>query len=145
MGVGDTPVKDISSAAVTHLQPGAHVDRHGEHNYFGKGPAIHTPDGQFHQIESPFGKPKPKPDTHQHSHIHATDTLIGTHSEHTQSQVAGNIHFRKLNVVWILSAAIFYFLRYKGKNENDSNNVKVGKNVRLQCPSESRGVLLIFM
>ena len=83
MGVGDTPVKDISSAAVTHLQPGAHVDRHGEHNYFGKGPAIHTPDGQFHQIESPFGKPKPKPETHQHGHIHATGTLTGTHSEHT--------------------------------------------------------------
>ena len=83
MGVGDTHVKDISSAAVTHLQPGAHVDRHGEHNYFGEGPAIHTPDGRFHQIESPFGKPKPKPETHQHGHIHATDTLTGTHSEHT--------------------------------------------------------------
>ena len=83
MGVGDKPVTDISSAAVTHLQPGAHIDHFGEHGHTGKDPVIHTPDGQFHQIESPFGATHPKPDAHQHDHLHATDNLAGAHVEHT--------------------------------------------------------------
>ena len=83
MGVGDKPVTDISSAAVTHLQPGAHIDHFGEHGHTGKDPVIHTPDGQFHQIESPFGATHPKPDAHQHGHLHTTDNLAGAHVVHT--------------------------------------------------------------
>ena len=60
MGVGDTPVKDISSVAVTHLDPGAHVDMYGEHGHFGKDPVVHTADGRFVPIDSPFGQTKPK-------------------------------------------------------------------------------------
>ena len=95
MGVGDTPVKDISSVAVTHLDPGAHVDGYGEHGHFGKDPVVHTPDGRFVPIDSPFGQTKQKTGkgfpigvpakligSHQDHHTRTTVKHIGTHIEH---------------------------------------------------------------
>ena len=95
MGVGDTPVKDISSVAVTHLDPGAHVDGYGEHGHFGKDSVVHTPDGRFVPIDSPFGQTKQKTGkgfpigvpakligSHQDHHTRTTVKHIGTHIEH---------------------------------------------------------------